>query len=228
MLWGLLLVAVLAATFGPAIWVRWVMRSHGSDIAGMPGSGGELAEHLVERFALEGVVVERTDKGDHYDPNAKAVRLSPSNYDGKSLTAIAVATHEVGHAIQDHEGDPRLARRTALVPLADRVGRISVGAMWAAPVIGLLTRHPLPFSVLVILGLSGFVARMLVHAHTLPIEWDASFNKAMPILEEGQYVHPNELPKVRKILKAAAYTYAAAALADVLNLTRWAAILLRR
>ena len=97
-----------------------------------------------------------------------------------------------------------------------------------SPVIGLITRHPMPFSVVLLLGLSGFVARMMVHAVTLPIEFDASFSKALPILREGNYVSSHDEVAVTRILRAAALTYVSAALADVLNLGRWIAILLRR
>lgn len=228
MLWLLLIVVIVALVFGPTLWVRWVMQAHSDEIDGMPGTGGELAEHLLERFAVADVHVEITPGGDHYDPSARMVRLTEQNFKGKSLTAIAIAAHEVGHALQHHRGDRNLARRTALIPFADRVARLSSGMIWAAPIVGLLTRHPVPVSALVVMGLSGLVARMLVHLVTLPTEWDASFGKALPVLIEGQYVAPAEEAVVRKILRAAALTYVAAALADVLNLLRWATLLLRR
>ena len=156
------------------------------------------------------------------------VRLSQDNYTGKSLSAIAIAAHEVGHAMQHHRGDVRLAARTRLAPLADKIARLSSSVIWIAPIAGLLFRHPVPFSALVLVGVSGLIARLLVHLVTLPTEWDASFGKALPVLMEGQYIAPGEEVVVRKILRAAAMTYAAAALADVLNLFRWAALLLRR
>lgn len=227
MLWAIGAVIVLLLVFAPAFWVRWVMHAHNTQIEGMPGTGGELAQHLAQRFDLD-IEVESTEMGDHYDPSDKAVRLSPENFSGKSLTAIAVAAHEVGHAIQHHQQDPRLALRSKLVPLADRIGRLSTGFIWAAPIVGILTRHPVPFSALVLVGVSGLLARMLVHLVTLPIEFDASFNKALPLLQDGQYIAPGEEHVVRRILRAAALTYVAAALADVLNLARWASILLRR
>lgn len=227
MTWLLLAVVVLALVFGPMLWVRWVMAHYHTEIPGMPGTGGELAKHLVERFGLD-VQVEQTEHGDHYDPEARAVRLSEATYTNKSLTAVAVAAHEVGHALQHQHQDRRLALRTALVPIANRIARVSAAFMWAAPVIGLLTRHPVPFSMLVLVGMAGLVGRMLVHLVTLPTEFDASFNRALPVLTEGQYIAPGEEPAVRRILRAAALTYVAAALADILNLARWAALLLRR
>ncbi len=194
----------------------------------MPGTGGELAQHLVDRFGLESVKVETTAIGDHYDPVDKRVRLSEANFSGRSLTAVAIAAHEVGHAMQDHQNDPRLVIRTKLVPIADKVARFSAGAIWAAPIFALVTRHPVPFWVLAACGLGGLLIRMMVHLVTLPIEWDASFGKALPVLKAGSYLGSNQEQVVAKILRAAAFTYVAAALADVLNLTRWAALLLRR
>ncbi len=228
MSWVLGLGVLVVLVFGPTLWVRWVMVRHGEELPNMPGTGGELAEHLVSSLGLSGVGVEVTEFGDHYDPLERKVRLTEDKFNGKSLTAIAVAAHEVGHAMQHHQGDVRLLVRTKLVPLADRVARVGSAFMWAAPVIGILTRHPMPFWVLVLAGLSGLIMRMLVHLVTLPIEWDASFGKALPVLTAGNYVPQRERQVVKKILRAAALTYVAAAMADVLNLARWTTILLRR
>lgn len=228
MIWIVLLAVILALVFGPMLWVRWVMSQYADEIDGMPGTGGELAKHLVERHQLKGVGVEETEHGDHYDPEARMVRLSPRNFQGKSLTAVAVAAHEVGHAMQHHAGDKNLERRTRLVPVANQVAKISTMVIWAAPIVGILTRHPVPFGFLILVGIVGLIVRMLVHAFTLPTEIDASFGKALPVLQSGQYIAPGEEVAVRRILRAAAMTYVAAALADILNLARWAALLLRR
>ena len=115
-----------------------------------------------------------------------------------------------------------------MAPVVDKVARWSAVILSLSPVIGIITRHPMPFSFLLVLGLSGFIARMMVHAVTLPIEFDASFSKALPLLREGNYVSPSNEKAVSRILRAAALTYVSAALADILNLGRWAVILLRR
>ena len=219
---------VLAMIFGPSLWVKFVMRRYSTEKPEMPGTGGELAKHLIKRFSLKDVEVETTELGDHYDPIEKKVRLLPEHYGSKSLTAIAIAAHEVGHAIQDHQGDKRLATRTKMVPIVNLLARWSVVVISLSPVIGIITRHPIPFSLLLFLGLSGFIARMMVHAVTLPIEFDASFSKALPILREGNYVSQSNEKAVSHVLRAAALTYVSAALADILNLSRWIFILLRR
>ena len=219
---------VIALIFGPSLWVKFVMSKYASQLPEISGTGGELAKHLIERFSLKDVKVEITEQGDHYDPIEKKVRLVRENYESKSLTAIAIAAHEVGHAIQDQQGDKRLASRTKMIPIANMVARWSVAIISLSPIIGIITRHPMPFSVLLFLGLSGFVARMIIHAVTLPIEYDASFSKALPILREGNYISQDNEKAVNRILNAAALTYVAAALADILNLGRWLVILSRR
>ena len=218
----------IAIIFGPSLWVKLVMKRYSSEKPEIPGTGGELANHLIERFSLQDVKVEVTELGDHYDPIEKKVRLLKEHYESKSLTAVAIAAHEVGHAIQDHQGDKRLATRTKMVPIVDKVARWSVAIIYLSPVIGIITRHPMPFSLLLLLGLSGFIARMMVHAVTLPIEYDASFSKALPLLREGNYVSQSDEKAVSLILRAAALTYVSAALADILNLGRWIVLLLRR
>ena len=219
---------ILALIFGPSLWVKFVMRKYSSEKPEMPGTGGELAKHLIERFSLKDVAVEVTELGDHYDPIEKKVRLLREHYESKSLTAIAIAAHEVGHAIQDHIGDKRLTTRTKMVPVVDKVARWSVALISLSPVIGIITQHPTPFSLLLFLGLSGFIARMMIHAVTLPIEFDASFSKALPLLREGKYISQSNEKAVSRVLKAASLTYVSAALADILNLGRWIFILLRR
>ena len=222
------LLILLALIFGPSLWVKFVMKRYSKEKPEMPGTGGELAKHLIERFTLKDVEVEVTELGDHYDPVEKKVRLLREHYESKSLTAVAIAAHEVGHAIQDQQGDKRLVTRTKMIPVADKVARWSAAIISLSPVIGIITRHPMPFSLVLLLGLSGFIARMMVHAVTLPIEFDASFAKALPVLREGSYVSKSDEVAVNRILRAAALTYVSAALADILNLGRWIAILLRR
>jgi Zn-dependent membrane protease YugP len=219
---------VIAIIFGPSLWVKFVMNRYSSQLPEISGTGGELAKHLIKRFTLSGVEVEITELGDHYDPIEKKVRLVREHYESKSLTAIAIAAHEVGHAIQDQQGDKRLATRTKMIPIANMVARWSVTIISISPIMGIITRHPMPFSVLLFLGLSGFVARMMIHAVTLPIEFDASFSKALPILKEGNYISQSNEKAVSRILNAAAFTYVSAALADILNLGRWLVILSRR
>lgn len=218
-------ILVLAAIYAPQYWVRHTMSKHAADRPDFPGTGGELATHLVEHYNLENVNVEPTDKGDHYDPETRTVRLSHDNFHKSSLTAVAVAAHEVGHAIQHHRAEKGLARRQAMVKFAMTTDLFARIFFIGAPVLFVIVHSPAALIGMAAIGISLLAIRVLVHLVTLPVEYDASFNKALPILEEGNYLHPNDIKGARSVLKAAAFTYVAAALVSLLDLARWIRIL---
>jgi Zn-dependent membrane protease YugP len=182
---------------------------------------------LLDRFELGDIKVEETDKGDHYDPIAKVVRLSADNYAGHSLTAVTVAAHEVGHAIQDARGEALFKTRQRLVGVALKGERVARVMLMAAPILLLLTRLPQAGALMLLIGVASMALGTVVHFVTLPVELDASYGKALPMLEEGDYLYDGDLPHARKILKAAALTYVAGSLASLLNLGRWLAVLRR-
>ena len=223
----IILLFVLALLFGPQWWAQYTFRRYAKSLDRLQGTGGELARHLLDRFDMSHVKVEKTDPdSDHYDPNDKTVRLSPNNFDGKSLTAITVAAHEVGHAIQDHRNEPLLAWRGRMIIFANAVQKFGVAVMVVMPILTAVTRAPSVGGVLLLLGVGTMLMASLVHLVTLPVEFDASFNKALPILEKD-YIDKRDVPAVKSILRAAALTYLAASLASLLNLGRWIAILRR-
>lgn len=224
----LILILVLTLlVFGPQWWAQYTFRRYAKPLTRIPGSGAELARHLLDRFEMQTVGVEKTEAGnDHYDPQSRTVRLSPHNYDQNSLTAVAVAAHEVGHAIQHQRGEAILNVRTRLVYLAAAAQKFGAAALVIMPIAALLTRAPSAGLLLLLAGVGSMFLATLVHLVTLPVELDASFNKALPILREG-YVSKEDEPVVRKILRAAAFTYLAGSLASLLNLWRWIAILRR-
>ena len=191
------------------------------------GNGAELARHLLDRFDLGDITVEETPAGDHYDPAARAVRLSPGNYRGYSLTAVTVAAHEVGHAIQDARGESLFQARQKLAKAAIMGERIAGILLIAAPVVFILTRLPQASAATILIGVMSMALGTLVHLVTLPVELDASYGKALPILQEGNYLHDGDQQHAKKILKAAALTYVAGSLASLLNLGRWIAVFRR-
>jgi len=229
MIWILLFVVLAGCVFFPSIWVRRVLAKYSepTDRYRQQGSGAELARHLLDRFDLPRVKVEVSELGDHYDPVAKAVRLSPDNYAGHSLTAVTVAAHEVGHALQHAAGDTLFNTRQRLVKVAMQGERLGGVLLIAAPVLLLVTRLPQSGMLVLILAIGSLALGTLVHLVTLPVELDASYRKALPILEQGEYLHAGDLPHARRILKAAALTYVAGSLASLLNLGRWIAVLRR-
>jgi hypothetical protein len=221
---GLLL--VLALLYGPQLWVRAVMARHSRERHDFPGTGGQFAAHLVDRFGLDGVAVEATEAGDHYDPERRVVALSPANHGGRSLTAVAVAAHEVGHALQHHQGYRPLWLRHRLVQAAQGIQRVGSLLVMAAPVLLLASRSPTGLVVPLVAGLASVGTGALVHLATLPVELDASFRRALPVLNAG-YLGPEDRPRARRILTAAALTYVAASLAGLLNLWYWLRLLRR-
>jgi Zn-dependent membrane protease YugP len=223
----LLLIIVALVILGPQLWTRRVFAKHSAPRPDFPGTGGELARHLLNRFDLEHITVEPTEIGDHYDPVGKAVRLTPAIFEGKSLTAITIAAHEVGHAIQDHLGYQPLAERTKLVRIAQGAEKVGAVLMMGIPIAAAVARTPVASVVVMVAGLATMGISTLVHLVTLPVEWDASFKRALPVLRQGNYLAPEDERGARSILTAAALTYVAASLASLLNLWRWIAFLRR-
>ncbi len=223
----LITLLLLALLFGPQLWVRAVMKRHARPRDDYPGTGGEFAQHLLNQLDMQQVGVETSDKGDHYDPLARTVRLSPGNFEGKSLTAVAVAAHEVGHALQDKLGYRPLRWRTRLALFANLAQQLGNGLIILAPLMSALTKAPSSALLLLVAGLASFGTAALVHLVTLPVEWDASFRRALPLLEAGSYLSPEDQRKAKRILTAAALTYVAGSLASLLNLWRWLRLLKR-
>ncbi len=225
--YGLLLILILILVFGPQLWARQTFKRYNKPLEKIPGTGGELAKHLIERFELDVSVEVAGQEGDHYDPESKTVRLSPQFYDNRSLAAIAVAAHEVGHAIQHHRHEIKLETRTKLARLALYAQKFGTVAIIAMPVVTVITRVPASGLFMAAIFILSMGLAVIVNLVTLPVEFDASFSKALPILQEGNYVDEEDLPAVRKVLKAAAFSYVAASLASLLNLWRWLIILRR-
>jgi uncharacterized protein len=216
---GLLLLALI---FGPSWWVRRVMARHGAERPDFPGTGGELARHLLDAGGLPDVPVEETAPGtDHYDPLARAVRLSPDNLHGRSITAVAVAAHEVGHAFQHRDGDPFLVARTRWANGLAIVDKIGFFLLLSIPIVAVAVKSPAIALAQVAALVLLMGSRILVHVLTLPIEIDASFKRALPLLADGGYLHADDMPAARSVLKAAAATYVAGALATLLDVMRW-------
>ncbi len=223
----LLLLIVLAILLGPQLWTRRVFAQYRGHREDYPGTGGDLARHLLDRFNLPHVKVETTEVGDHYDPMAKVVRLTPDNFGGKSLTAATVAAHEVGHALQDQAGYKPLQERTRLIRVAQGAEKMGSVVMIGIPIVAALTRSPAGGLLVFLAGLAIMSIGALVHLITLPVEWDASFRRALPVLEQGHYITRDDLQGARRILTAAALTYVAASLGGLLNIWRWITLLRR-
>lgn len=182
----------------------------------------EVAERILHGAGIYDVKIERVSGSltDHYDSSSKILRLSDTVYHSTSVAAVGVAAHECGHAIQDHEEYAPLRLRHYLVPVVNFGNRLSMPLF----LIGLLLGA---YNTLVPIGIFLFSFAVVFQFVTLPVEFNAS-SRAVTILGESGMVTVEELPKVKKVLKAAAYTYLAAAASSALQLLRLILISRRR
>jgi Zn-dependent membrane protease YugP len=224
-----LLVLFVALVLGlavlPQMWVQRVIARHSADRPDFPGTGGEFARHLLDEMQLGHVKVEETPLGDHYDPDAKAIRLMSQHFKGRSLAALVIAAHETGHAMQDATGYAPLKARTQLAKRAIWMEKIGAVVMLAAPIMMVLAKGPQILLVEVAAGLMILGMALAMHAYTLPVEIDASFRRALPVLKAGKYISDRDMPAARQILRAAAFTYVAAAAMSLLDVMRWLRVL---
>ena len=227
MIIAVIILVILVIVFGPGIWVQRVLDRYSVPADRYSGTGAQLARHLLDKHGLQSVNVEATDQGDHYDPEAKVVRLTEDKFNGHSLTAITVAAHEVGHALQDHHGYAPLRMRTRLVKATRGVEKIGAGVLMASPFLGIVTRAPAVGLLTFAAGMLTLGTAALVHLITLPTEFNASFARALPLLDEHRILKRSDRSHAHKLLTAAALTYVSASLMSLLNIARWFAILRR-
>jgi Zn-dependent membrane protease YugP len=223
----ILAVALIALLVGPALWVRAIMQRYHTPANRYAKTGGEVARQLLDSLSLGHVRTESTDHGDHYDPLERVVRLSPTNFHGRSLTAVTVAAHEVGHALQHARGFAPLKWRTRLVQWVGPIEKIGAGLMMVAPFSVALTRSPALSLLAFFGGMLTLASGVVVHLLTLPTELDASFRRALPLVRQHGVLRPEDVAGARKLLTAAALTYVSGALQSLLNIARWWAILRR-
>jgi uncharacterized protein len=202
-----------------------VLKQHQVERDDLGGTGADIARHLLDRAELTHITVEQTDQGDHYDPGEGVVRLSKEHFDGRSIAALAVATHEVGHALQHANGDRMFALRQRLAPSVIWFERIAQVVFFLIPLLGVVVRSPVMAVAQVALVVMLLGCRLAMHIVTLPVELDASFGRALPILKAGRFIPDADMPAARRVLRAAAMTYVAAALISLIDITRLIRIL---
>lgn len=174
-------------------------------------TGAEAARTLLDRQGLRGVSVEEVEGflSDHYDPSTRMLRLSPEVYRSSSLSAVGVACHEAGHAVQHATGYLWLGLRTALVPATQFGSYLS----YVILMLGFLLQH----CSLIVLGIGLFSLGVVFSVVTLPVEWDASA-RARRLMVSSGIVAPREQEDAGKVLNAAFMTYVAAAVSALLTL----------
>ena len=176
-------------------------------------TGAQVARFLLNSYGLGNVGIEEIQGTltDHYDPRGKVLRLSYDISRGNSLSALGIAAHEAGHAVQDGKSYFPLYLRNSLVPAAN------FGTWLAFPLffIGFLFRGP----VLMNIGILLYCGAVAFSVFTLPVEFNAS-RRALVMLKEGRFLDDDELLNARQVLNAAAFTYVAATAMAIMQLIR--------
>jgi Zn-dependent membrane protease YugP len=181
-------------------------------------TGAEAAERLIRYGGLFDVQVQgvRGNLTDHYDPRKKVLRLSEGVYRNASVASLAIAAHELGHAVQDQEGYFPLRFRSMLVPV------VNIGSYlgWILILIGLFLR----LTDLAWLGVAVFSGGAIFALATLPVELNASSRAKQLLATSGLIIGEEEQRGVNAVLNAAALTYIAALFTAVLQLLYWASL----
>jgi len=174
-------------------------------------SGFAAARHILDSASLYDVAIEQIPGrlSDHYDPRHKVLRLSSEVYHGRTLSAVGIAAHEVGHAIQDAERYAPLVIRNAAVPAAGFGSNAGMLLLMLGIIFG--------FAPLLLLGIILFSAVVIFQVVNLPVEFNASARAKRRLVDLG-IIDNQELPYVKKVLNAAALTYVAATLQSILTL----------
>ena len=209
----LVLIGVLLC-LGASALVNSTMNKY-SRVRNMKGiTGAEAARRILNQEGLYNVQIEclSNASGDHYDPRTNTVRLSQNNYYGATVTAVSVAAHECGHAIQHAKNYAPLSIRSALVPV------VNIGSNLGIPLIliGVLLGGS---QTLIQIGIWAFALSVIFQLVTLPVEFNAS-SKAVARVEDYGILTVQEKDGCRKVLRAAALTYVAAAASSILQLIR--------
>jgi len=204
--------------------VQWYVQSAYRKWSQVPArsrvTGAQAAQRLISSGGLYGVQIEGIagNMTDHYDPRDKVLRLSRGVYDSSSVAALAIAAHELGHAMQDKEDYFPLRLRAALVPA------VNIGSTlgWILILIGLLIQ----MTQLAWLGVLVFSAGALFALATLPVELNASSRARRLLSESGLISGEDEMRGVSNVLNAAALTYVAGLITAVLQLLYWASVVM--
>ena len=199
------LIIFLILSTAPVIWLNYVFHKNDQILINMPFTGLEFGKLILKDYGLTEVKIEKSLSVDHYDLLEKKVKVTQERLSKKSLTAISIVCHEIGHAIQHKEKYKALEQRTSLVKNTAWISQIGSSILLIGiPTILATGYYPL-IKICLLLALLSLLIGIIVHLITLEVELDASFNKALPILIEK--VPPEYHDSCKSILRAAAFTY---------------------
>ena len=195
----------LILSIAPVIWLNIVFKKNDEILVNMPFTGLEFGKIILNEMGLNEVKIEKSLTVDHYDLNEKKVKVSEDRLSKKSLTAISIVCHEIGHAIQHHEKYKPLEQRTSLVKNTAWISQLGNGLLMVGFPTILATGSYHLIKICLLLVLLSLLIGVVVHLITLEVELDASFNKALPIIKNK--VPPEYHKACQSILRAAAFTY---------------------
>lgn len=180
-------------------------------------TGAEAARLMLERSGVTNCRIEPVPGrlSDHYDPRDRTLRLSEPVYASRSISAIGVACHEAGHALQHAQGYPWLKMRSAMVPVTNIASKMSMPVLMVGMM--LLSLAPVIGQWVVLVGVALFSAAVVFSIVTLPVEWDASARAKTAMVQAG-FVNLQEAQAAAKVLNAAFLTYLASAIASIMTL----------
>ena len=189
----------------PVFWLNYILKKNDKILINMPFNGLEFGNDILKEMGLSNVKIEKSLIGDHYDLLERKVKVTEDRLSKKSLTAISIVCHEIGHAIQHHEKYELLEYRTRLVKNTLWISRLGSGLLlMGIPTIIATGSFPL-IKICLILVLVSLLIGIFVPLLTLEVELDASFKKALPIIQKKV---PSEYHEdCKSVLKAAALTY---------------------
>ena len=191
--------------FLPSIWVNFILKKNNKILYDMPFTGYELGKMILEDQKLTNVKIQSVKKLDFYNPKEKEINIGVDKINKKSITSIAVVAHEIGHAIQDKENYKPLIIRQKLIEKTTIFQRIgSLLLIIGLPSIFTFTKSPLITFIAAIIIMGCLSTNVLIHLITLPVEFDASFKRALPVLKK--YVPKENMQQCRSVLRAAALT----------------------
>ena len=186
-------------------------------------TGAQAAQQVLTAHGVTGVRIEPVSGNltDHFDPRTNVIRLSESVYNAQTVSAVGVACHEAGHAVQHAEGYFPNKLRSAIVPVANIGSKLS----WILLIVGMLL--PVQFNFVITIGIVLYSASVLFTVITLPVEFNAS-SRALKTIRSTGMLNPDEYAGAKKVLTAAAMTYVAAAATSIMQLLRLLLIARRR
>jgi len=203
--------------FIPSLWVNYILKKYNKILPNMPFTGKELGNKILEEQKLNNVSINPIKQLDHYNPIDKKIHISDDKLNKKSITSISVVAHEIGHAIQDKENYKPLKLRQSLIErtmIFQRIGSFLL--IIGLPSIFAFTKSPFITFIAALVIMGCLTTNVLIHLITLPVEFDASFKRALPILTK--YVPKENMYQCKSVLRAAALTYLAQSIVSIFRL----------